>query len=215
VFGPYTYRGVIIDNYGCDPNTWNNHGGIVEFNGRWYVLYHRSTNCSQSMRKACAEPIEFGTDGSIGEIEMTSNGAGPLLDPFAETPARLACLMSGTVRIETGADGRERLAKVHSGDSATWRYFNAPRAAAKLVLRVVPRKGGIVELRDGNGASYGRATVPGGDGKAEREVSITLDRPFPAGRNAVVLGFHGRGGSFGGRNEADIFDVVSFRFFDR
>ncbi|MBR6733233.1 MAG: family 43 glycosylhydrolase, partial [Kiritimatiellae bacterium] len=42
VFGPYTYRGVIIDNYGCDPNTWNNHGGIVEFNGRWYVLYHRS-----------------------------------------------------------------------------------------------------------------------------------------------------------------------------
>ena len=215
VFGPYTYRGVIIDNYGCDPNTWNNHGGIVEFNGRWYVLYHRSTNCSQSMRKACVEPIKFGADGSIGEIEMTSNGAGPLLDPFAETPARLACLMSGTVRIETGADGRERLAKVHSGDSATWRYFNAPRAAAKLVLRVVPRKGGIVELRDGNGASYGRATVPGGDGKAEREVSITLDRPFPAGRNAVVLGFHGRGGSFGGRNEADIFDVVSFRFFDR
>ena len=118
------------------------------------------------------------------------------------------------VRIETGADGRERLAKVHSGDSATWRYFNAPRAATKLVLRVVPRKGGIVELRDGNGASYGRATVPGGDGKAEREVSITLDRPFPAGRNAVVLGFHGRGGSFGGRNDADIFDVVSFRFFD-
>ena len=215
VFGPYTYRGVIIDNYGCDPNTWNNHGGIVEFNGRWYVLYHRSTNCSQSMRKACVEPIEFGADGSIGEVEMTSNGAGPLLDPFAETPARLACLMSGTVRIETGADGRERLAKVHSGDSATWRYFNAPRAAAKLVLRVVPRKGGIVELRDGNGASYGRATVPGGDGKAEREVSITLDRPFPAGRNAVVLGFHGRGGSFGGRNDADIFDVVSFRFFDR
>ena len=85
----------------------------------------------------------------------------------------------------------------------------------KLVLRVVPRKGGIVELRDGNGASYGRATVPGGDGKAEQEVSITLDRPFPAGRHAVVLGFHGRGGSFGGRNEADIFDVVSFRFFDR
>ena len=77
-----------------------------------------------------------------------------------------------------------------------------------------PREG-TVELRDGNGASYGRATVPGGDGKAEREVSITLDRPFPAGRNAVVLGFHGRGGAFGGRNDADIFDVISFRFSDR
>ena len=119
------------------------------------------------------------------------------------------------MRIETGTDGRERLAKVHSGDSATWRYFNAPRAAAKLVLRIVPRKGGIVELRDGNGASYGRATVLGGDGKTEEEVSITLARPFPAGRNAVVLGFHGRVGAFGGRNDADIFDVISVRFSDR
>ena len=57
--------------------------------------------------------------------------------------------------------------------------------------------------------------MPGGDGKAEREVSITLDRPFPSGRNAVVLGFHGRGGAFGDRNDADIFDVISVRFSDR
>lgn len=214
-FGPYTYRGVIVDNFGCDPKTWNNHGGIVEFGGRWYVFYHRSTNASQSMRKACVEPIEFDADGLIKEVETTSNGAGPMLDPFAATPARLACVMSGDVRIAIGADGRERLAKVHSGDSATWRYFDFPRAAARLVLRVVPRKGGIVELRDGNGASYGRSVVPPGDGKSEREVAVSLDRPFPAGRNAVVLGFHGRKGSFGGRNDADLFDIVSFRFSDR
>ena len=200
---------------GCYPETWNNHGGIVENGGKWYVVYHRATNASRSLRKACVEPIEFADDGSIKEAEMTSNGAGPLLDAFAETPARLACVMSGSVRIETGADGRERLAKVHSGDSATWRYFDMPRTAAKLTLRVVPRKGGIIELRDGKGASYGRVAVPSGDGKVERTLDMALERPFPTGRCAVTLGFHGRGGSFCGRNDANLFDVVSFKFCEK
>ena len=214
-FGPYKYRGVIIDNFGCDPETWNNHGGIVEHGGKWYVVYHRATNASRSLRKACVEPIEFAEDGSIMEAEMTSNGAGPLLDAFAETPARLACVMSGSVRIETCADGRERLAKVHSGDSATWRYFDMPRTSAKLTLRVVPRTGGIIELRDGKGASYGRVVVPSGDGKEERTLDMALERPLPTGRCAVTLGFHGRGGSFCGRNDANLFDVVSFQFSER
>lgn len=33
--GPYVYKGEIIDNAGCDPAVWNNHGCVVEFNGRW------------------------------------------------------------------------------------------------------------------------------------------------------------------------------------
>lgn len=33
--GPFEKKGVIIDNTGCDPQTWNNHGSIAEFNGRW------------------------------------------------------------------------------------------------------------------------------------------------------------------------------------
>ncbi|MFW6312759.1 MAG: carbohydrate-binding protein [Spirochaetota bacterium] len=28
--GPYTKRGIIVDNTGCDPETWNNHGSIAE-----------------------------------------------------------------------------------------------------------------------------------------------------------------------------------------
>ena len=52
-FGPYQYRGVIIDNDHCNPGNWNNHGSIVEFGGKWYVFYHRSTQGSVMMRKAC------------------------------------------------------------------------------------------------------------------------------------------------------------------
>ena len=45
--GPFKYGGVIIDNDHCDPAVWNNHGSIVEFHGRWYVFYHRSTHASK------------------------------------------------------------------------------------------------------------------------------------------------------------------------
>ena len=214
-FGPYVYRGVIVDNFGCDPETWNNHGGIVEYGGKWYVVYHRATNASRSMRKACVEPIEFTDDGSISEVEMTSNGAGPMLDAFSETPARLACVMSGRVRIETSADGRERLSQIRSGDSATWRYFDMSSAASRLALCVVPRKGGIIELRDGKGASYGRVAVSAGDGKTEQTIAMTLTRPFPVGRCAVTLGFHGGAGAYGGRGDVNLFDVISFQFCDQ
>lgn len=82
--GPFTYKGVVIDNFGCDPETWNNHGSIAEFNGQWYVFYHRSSHGSQIMRRACAEPIEFNADGTIDEVEMTSQGAGKPLDAFSK-----------------------------------------------------------------------------------------------------------------------------------
>ena len=93
--GPYEYKGIIIDNYGCDPETWNNHGSLVEYKGQWYVLYHRSTHGSRTMRKACIEPITFNADGTINEVEMTSQGAAPPLDAFARTDAFRACLMHG------------------------------------------------------------------------------------------------------------------------
>ena len=213
-FGPYTYRGVIIDNHGCDPGNWNNAGEIVEFGGRWYVFYHRASNGTRFLRKTCVEPISFDADGLIAEVEMTSNGAGPLLDPFAETPARLACFMEGNVRVATMPDGTERLSGIRTGDSATWRYFKSPGAASSLVVRVVAKKGGLLELRDGRGASYGMAVVPSGDGVTVTEVSIPLTRPFPEGRTAVILGFNDSKGfvSMRKRKNDERFDVLSFVF---
>ena len=93
--GPYEYKGIIIDNYGCDPETWNNHGSLVEYKGQWYVLYHRSSHRSRTMRMACIEPITFNANGTINEVEMTSQGAAPPLDAFARTDAFRACLMHG------------------------------------------------------------------------------------------------------------------------
>jgi len=97
-FGPYAFGGVIIDNDGCDPGTWNNHGCIAPLDAsgeRWAVFYHRSTQNSASMRKACAEPISFDADGYIAEVPMTSQGLGPPLPAVRRLEARLACLLHG------------------------------------------------------------------------------------------------------------------------
>lgn len=74
--GPFTYRGIIIDNDGCDPESWNNHGSIECVNGQWYVFYHRCSRGVQQHRRLCIEPIEILEDGTIPEVKMTSQGPG-------------------------------------------------------------------------------------------------------------------------------------------
>ena len=57
--GPFKKGGVIIDNTGSDPDNWNNHGSIAEYNGQWYVFYHRASHNSNYSRRTCVEPIYF------------------------------------------------------------------------------------------------------------------------------------------------------------
>ena len=99
----FVYRGVIVSN--CDVNintykpaemmvnyTGNNHGGMENINGEWYIFYHRHTNATSFSRQACAEKIRMEEDGSIPQVEITSCGlnGGPLLGK-GEYPAYIAC----------------------------------------------------------------------------------------------------------------------------
>ena len=83
--GPFTYGGVIIsnadkgiggykENYVPGMYGANNHGSIVEINGEWYIFYHRHTNGTWYSRQGCAEKIQFAEDGSIPQVEITSQG---------------------------------------------------------------------------------------------------------------------------------------------
>ncbi|RSL77488.1 hypothetical protein CEP51_009021 [Fusarium floridanum] len=49
--GPFTYRGVIINNVESDPYSWNNHGSIEQVNGSWYIFYHKPSRCSPLYRR--------------------------------------------------------------------------------------------------------------------------------------------------------------------
>jgi hypothetical protein len=128
--GPFTKRGIIIDNLGCDPETWNNHGSIAEFNSQWYVFYHRSSQGSMFNRRVCVEPISFNADGSITEVEMTTQGVGVPLPATQPIQAWRACLLSG--HLHTAALGptasdptvREHLTKIHHTNWAAYRYMD-------------------------------------------------------------------------------------------
>ena len=199
--GPFEYKGVIVDNDGCDPANWNNHGSIVEFKEQWYVFYHRTTNGVKSMRKTCIEPIYFNKDGTINEVEMTSQGAGKPLDAFSKIEAERACLMFGNVRIESEWDrenplsptNSDRLGKIRNGDWAVYKYINFGNGARKVSLCVAngskPCKIQI-KLNTIWGPTVGIIDIPKGeDGKLW--TTITKDIKLTKNVHALYLVFSG------------------------
>lgn len=97
--GPYEKRGVVIDNDGCDPHTWNNHGSLCEYKGQWYIFYHRSSQNAEFNRRACVEPIFFDENGDIAEVEMTTQGAEKPLCAGNWLGAGRACYLNNRVYI--------------------------------------------------------------------------------------------------------------------
>ncbi|MBP3917904.1 MAG: family 43 glycosylhydrolase [Clostridia bacterium] len=122
----FQYGGVIIDNFGCDPAVWNNHGSMMCFQNQWYVFYHRSTHGSEFSRHVCAEPIYFQEDGSIREVLQTTSGAGTSIPAKEWIPAHLACGLTGRVRIEGDAASENNLVlgQIANGDTAIYRYLD-------------------------------------------------------------------------------------------
>jgi hypothetical protein len=160
--GPFTYRGVIVDSIGCDPKVWNNHGRIVEFKGKWYVFYHRSSHGGPYLREICVEPISFNSDGSIAEVEMTSQGAGGPIAVSTRIAASRACELSGTVHSEDCSEGGQDLGSISSGDYAAYKYIDFGKGVTTFSARVSSQgTGGTIEIRLGGplGKLLGRLPV--------------------------------------------------------
>jgi arabinoxylan arabinofuranohydrolase len=213
--GPYKYGGVIVDNDGCDPTSWNNHGSIVEFKGQWYVFYHRTTNGVINSRKACIEPIFFNEDGSINEVEMTSQGAGGPLDAFSKIEAERACLMFGNVRIEylsfdktnpLNPSNNDQLGKIKNKDWAAYKYIDFGTGATTVTVNVAPgSKPGEIRFRLDNvwGKPLGLLEIPGGgDGKTFTQLMANIS--LTKGVHALYLDFSA--------NDNDSFNVDWFEF---
>jgi hypothetical protein len=204
--GPFKYGGVIVDNNHCDPGNWNNHGSIVEFNGQWYVFYHRATHNCNMMRKACVEPITFNPDGSINEVEMTSQGAGAPLLATSVIEAEQACLLFGNTRIVAIDSGHEQLSGIRNGDKAAYKYINFGDGVDNLEVRVSPgKKGGKIQIaldQPWHG-SVGTVDVPAGSGD-QKWITLSCKLKQVTGVHSVWLKFEGEGD--------DLFDVDGFKF---
>jgi beta-xylosidase len=191
--GPFKYGGVIVDNDHCDPNVWNNHGSIAAFNGKWYVFYHRSTHGSNTMRKACVEPITFNPDGSINEVEMTTQGASTPLKAKNKLDAERACLLFGNVRINAISNDNEALTMMRNGDAAAFKYINFENGVDSLTLHVAPGKKGFtinIALDNSWGPSIGIINMPeNGNGETYQNLNCKISKV--KGVHALWLVFWG------------------------
>lgn len=205
--GPYTYGGVIVDNDHSDPEVWNNHGSIVELDNQWYVFYHRSTHGSNTMRKACVEPISFNADATIDEVEMTSQGAGGPLPADQKIDAARACLLFGNVRIEANQPDNEILTKIRNTDKAAYKYVDFGEGMETIEINVAAgADGGVIDvgLDQSWSPSIGRIEIPADNSETFKTYTASVKKT--AGVNAVWLRFYGKKG------EADFFKINWFRF---
>lgn len=157
----FTYGGIIVSNGDVGFNgrtkavnmTGNNHGGLVEINGQWYIFYHRQTHATESSRQGCAQPVEILPDGSIPQVEITSCGlnGGPL-NGTGEYSAGYVCHLTTEAevgKIVFGQDLKESqpyifeeekdlhyVANVTDGVTLGWKYFDfEEETELSLVLR--------------------------------------------------------------------------------
>ena len=182
----FKYGGVVIDNFGCDPASWNNHGSLECFGGQWYVFYHRSTHGTVNSRHACIEPIHFHEDGSISEVVQTSSGVGEAIPASVHIPANLACELSGHVRIAGDEASAENLvlSEIRNGDTALFRYLDFS-GESRLHVRVKTDTYCRVEMWV-DGRYHAEAIAAPSKAYADTEASI----PPLRGRHAVCLRFY-------------------------
>ena len=179
-FGPFIGGGdisfnggeILRDAEGVGTMTYpwgNNHGSIMEVNGKWYVFYHRQTGVNEFSRQAMLEPVDvaLGSDGALyigdvrylnGEpvssrpVEMTSQGAHVNgLDAFSWISAGYACHIHGSrqrayvePRYEQRDDISTPVVGITSGTTVGFRYLqfggNAPRTVTAVMNRHRPMK---------------------------------------------------------------------------
>lgn len=181
--GPFTYQGIIIDNDGCDPASWNNHGSIECVNGQWYVFYHRCSRGTQQHRRLCIEPITINPDGTIDEVKMTSQGLG---EPFAQGEkiyGYQACEMKGGTYIGLDETYGEKLMNISSGDMAVFRYVKSSDAWSAVELTCAGN-GKVKVLM--NGTLAGTVEIAG---KTKEVQTVTANIQAPSGEYELVLEF--------------------------
>lgn len=187
--GPFEYKGIIIDNDGCDPETWNNHGSIECVNGQWYVFYHRCSRGTRQYRRLCIEKIEILDDGTIPEVKMTSQGVGDPFAPGEKIMGYQACGLRGTSYIGVNENAGEQeeypelLMNLSVGDAVIFRYVKSETAwktielechgSGKVLVKMNGKEAGTVQI-SGSGTGIRRASAPVdmADGEYELELEV-------------------------------------------
>jgi len=214
--GPYTYRG----NFSrTEPGDGNIHGSQVEWNGKWYHIYH---DFSQSVgrekhgfkRTIHIDEMTFGPDGSIESLKKTKDGPVKLknIDPFAVIQAETTSatdLPEGPHAVKTRRtkDGEVVVADIQNGDwlkvsnadfGADAKMFSAsvavPKAGSQIVLHLDKLDGPVI----------GRCAVPP-TGSLDTWINVSCPVTGAKGLHDIFL-------EFIGPDDADLLNIDFYQF---
>lgn len=75
IFGPYTARGIYIDQYPGHSGTI--HGSVVEFKGQWLAFYHSGwVSGTETSRSLMMDQLHYDETGKIAKITPTQSSVG-------------------------------------------------------------------------------------------------------------------------------------------
>ena len=222
-FGPFRDGGdisfnggeILHDSEGLGTMTYrwgNNHGSIMEIEGKWYVFYHRQTGTDEYSRQAMIEPVDvaMGEDGRLyigdvkylgGEpvsskpVEMTSQGAHINgLDARKWISAGYACHLFGSrhyANIKPVYDKKDDVSapivNITSGTTVGFRYLQFGTASPKQVTIVLGKGSELkvnVRLDSYKGRVIASAEFVGGESEVSAPVTAGV-----IGKHAVYFEF--------------------------
>jgi hypothetical protein len=135
--GPFTYRGVLLDYV----NVSTNHHSIIEYQGQWYVAYHKNARAGggEYKRSVVMDRLYYNPDGTIRTVVQTPGGVGP----FATLTAQHSDL-----RLDTSGSAVQQ-ATPTAAQSQHWQFRARAGGYAEVVNRA---SGSCLEVSGGSGA---------------------------------------------------------------
>ena len=210
----FSYAGVIVSNGDVGykgrkeedklMSVGNNHGGLVEVKGQWYVFYHRHTYLNQYNRQACAEPVFFDEEGKIPQVTISTSGINPgPLKGNVSYPAVFCCNLTNGHMGPLSSIGRtnpevdfpymtcveeERyIANVKDGNRIGYKYLNLDETKNLGVSYRMKGRGKLKILTEKGASDY---TLPLSETKEWKEASVKVR--FKGDRELYLV-FEGEG----------------------
>jgi len=184
----------------------NNHGGLAELNGQWYIFDHRMTNRTAFSRQGVAEPVIIAPDGSIRQVEATSCGLnGKPLRDVGIYPAYIACNLMGQkllgkLRVpgkqpcitQSSTDGDEDadfyVAGLKNGYTAGYKYFDFAGGSYQITVTYRGGNGRLDLALQENWRSIGSAALSQTDAWRQTTVSCQI----PKGKHPLFFTYYGK-----------------------
>jgi arabinoxylan arabinofuranohydrolase len=209
----FTHRGVVLDNPTLDGqninNNNNNHQGIIEYEGVWYIVYHDRRLSGQTyFRNISVDLLVHNEDGSIEPVVVTSEGVPQIrnLDPFQTVKAATINRQEG-IAVEPCSEGGTMVTSINDGDWIRLAGVDFGSGARTFEARVASgSEGGELEIRVGShtGPVAGTVKVPGTGGWEEwRTVRTEL---------SSIEGVHDLYFVFRGQGPDDLFNFNWWKF---